>query len=165
MLTAALRRSLIFAIVIAGTAAAAKEPTRKLIISGGGLVAPIEITDPATLALADIFAENFLDTTRQFAPVPAGLPRYEISFYLSERHSSWFRRWWGRPRLERAYVVYFTPNDLRHESYVYLPGAGDRWAGWNHQVIIRPDREGRWNYAATAWSQRIANAIAHARHA
>src|SRR2546423_10062078 len=110
MLTTALRQSSFLAIVFLGLAGA-KVPTRKLIIFGGGLADSIEITDPATLTGANLFAENFLDTTRQFASVPDSLPRYEISFYLSERNSSWLRRLWTAPRLERAYVVYFAPSD------------------------------------------------------
>jgi hypothetical protein len=143
--------------------AVAKEPTRKLIISGADLAGVVELTDSTTLALSDIYGGTFLDASREVAPPAPNLPRYEISFYLPDHRGSLLGRVFGRPRFYRAYVVYFTPDIAGRAGYVYLPGAGDTWASWNHGVIIRSDREGRWSRASRAWGERIADAIAHAR--
>jgi hypothetical protein len=137
----------------------AKEPTRKLIISGGGLAGGIEIVDSATLALSNVYSGNFLEMPGVALAPPASAPRYEISFYLLQR-GSWLYNVSHRPRLQVAYVVYFAPDAVHHTAYVYLPGRGDTWSEWNHGVIIREQYEGRWSVASPAWAERINGAIA-----
>jgi hypothetical protein len=136
----------------------AKEPTRKLIISGGGLAGGVEIVDSATLALSNVYSGNFLGPGAAQTPPPTA-PRYEISFYLPQR-GSWLYNIAHRPRLQVAYVVYFVPDVAHHIAYVYVPGRGDTWSDWNHGVIIRQQYEGRWTIASPAWAERINGAIA-----
>ena len=150
------------ALLSAGTAAA-KEPTRKLLIWGGRLAGSIELTDSATLALSDIYSGNFIDTSRTPVTVPANLPRYTIAFYHSDHRGLVARLTMQRPRLTRAYVVYFVPDAEHHVAYVYVPGPGDTWSTWNHGVIIRTNREGVWSSASESWGRRISDAIARAR--
>jgi hypothetical protein len=140
----------------------AKEPTRKLIISGGGLAGGVEIVDSATLALSNVYSGNFLEMPGLDLVPPASAPRYEISFYLPQR-GSWLYNIAHRPRLQVAYVVYFAPDPVHHTAYVYLPGRGDTWSEWNHGVIIREQYEGRWSLASPAWAGRINSAIARGR--
>ena len=125
--------------------AAAKEPTRKLLIWGGRLAAPIELTDSATLALSDNYSGSFIDTSRGPVMLPPDLPRYTIAFYLPDHRAALARLTMQRPRLIRAYVVYFVPGTAHHVAYVYVPGPGDTWSSWNHGVIIRANREGVWS--------------------
>lgn len=140
----------------------AKEPTRKLVISGGGLAGGVEIVDSATLALSNIYSGNFLEIPGAAQAPPETAPRYEISFYLPQR-GSWFFNVTHRPRLQVSYVVYFVPDALHHTAYVYVPGRDDTWSDWNHGVIIRQQYEGRWSVASPAWAERINSAIAHHR--
>jgi len=140
----------------------AKEPTRKLIISGGGLAGGVEIVDSATLTLSNVYSGNFLGMPGAAQAPPASAPRYEISFYLPQR-GSWLYNLAHRPRLRVAYVVYFVPDAVHHTAYVYVPGRDDTWSGWNHGVIIRQQYEGRWSVASPAWAERINSAIARHR--
>ncbi|MFI5257477.1 MAG: hypothetical protein ACHQRK_09475 [Gemmatimonadales bacterium] len=142
--------------------AAAKEPTRKIIIEGGGLAGLVELTDSVTLALSDVYRGNFLGSPTSEVPLESSA-RYEISFYLPDHDRGWFRELLHGPRLKRAYVVYFVPDTVHHTGYVYLPGDGDSWAGWNHGVIIRERQEGRWSIASPSWNDRITRAIRAAR--
>ena len=143
--------------------ASAKEPTRKLIISGGRLAHPVEIVDPATLALSDLFAGNYLDTARHAAPEPRRLPQYEVSFYLPDDRGNALERLFARTRLYRAYVVRLALDSAQHTAYVYIPGDGDTRSARNHGVIIRSELEGHWTYASDAWARRISDAIRHAK--
>ena len=75
----------------------AKAETSKIIIKGADLSAPIEITDPKTLANFVVWTgtgtsctghcsppspESFIvDWTQPLADHPSGLHRYEVSFY------------------------------------------------------------------------------------
>ena len=139
----------------------AKEPTRKLIISGGGLAGGVEIVDSATLALSNIYSGNFLGAGIA-QPPPVSAPRYEISFYLPQR-GSFLYNVTHRPRLQVSYVVYFVPDAVHHTGYVYVPGPDDTWSDWNHGVIVRQQYEGRWSVASPAWAERINSAIARGR--
>jgi len=152
-----------FVALLSAVTAAAKEPTRKLLIWGGRLAGSIELTDSATLALSDIYSGSFIDTSRAPLMLPADLPRYTIAFYLSDHRGVLARLTMQRPRLNRAYIVYFVPDAEHHVAYVYVPGHGDTWSAWNHGVIIRENREGVWSWASAAWGHRISDAIAQAR--
>jgi hypothetical protein len=154
-----------FAALSATRVAGAKGPTSKLIIYGDRLAGPIEIVDPATLALSNLFVANYLDAARGAAPEPRALPQYEVSFYLPDDQNSAWRRFLHDTRLRRAYVVRLAVDSAHHVAYVYLPGDGDLWAGWNHAVIVRPELEGHWSYASSVWAEHIAGLIAHARRA
>lgn len=140
----------------------AKNPTRKLIISGGGLAGGVEIVDSATLALSNVYSGNFLGMPGAAQAPPASAPRYEISFYLPQR-GSWLNNVVHRPRLQVAYVVYFVPDAAHHTGYIYVPGRNDTWSDWNRGVIVRQQYEGRWSVASPAWADRINNAIARGR--
>ncbi|HEY5061468.1 MAG TPA: hypothetical protein VII52_08015 [Gemmatimonadaceae bacterium] len=172
MLTAMNRRALFLLTAFpaitayaAGSAWLAKEPTCMLVISGGGLMSTQVIKDSATLALSDVYAGRFMDTTRPPVALPAGVAKYQISFYLTDyRRSALVRLITGR-RVFRAYVADFALDSARGMGYVYLPGDGDPWASWNHGTIIRAGRDGRWSYATPEWTRGIAAAIAHARRA
>jgi hypothetical protein len=143
--------------------AAVKEPTGKLIITGPASMGTVEITDSSTLALANLYSGNFLDTTRGFAVVLDDAPRYEVTFWLPVHHSNVIAALFDRSRWHKAYVVYFSPDPSGFANYVYLPGPGDAPTGSNHGTIVRAEREGHWSYASPAWGERIAQSIARAR--
>src|SRR5436190_22982954 len=93
------RTSLRFALLGLGALAlpaAAKEPTRKIILWGGQLAGMVEIMDPTTLALSDVFSGTFLDAARGAASNPAGLPQYDVSFYLTDDRGTLLQRWFAR---------------------------------------------------------------------
>jgi hypothetical protein len=63
----------------------AKGPTRKVIITGAPLAGQVELTDPALLAMSNVYLGNFLSAGGFTAAPSASMPRYEISFYLLDR--------------------------------------------------------------------------------
>src|SRR5690242_13706336 len=78
---------LMFGVMLSGVSpspAHAKPPTRKVIVWGDRLAAGIELTDSLTLALSDVFTGNFLGPVRAAPPPVATLPRYEVSFYVTD---------------------------------------------------------------------------------
>ena len=149
--------------MVCAASAGAKEPTRKLIITGGHLAGMVEITDSATLALSDVYTGNFLDAAASEVHQVSGLPEYDLAFYLDDHQRSLLQRLFTKPHLYRAYVVRLALDTVTHEGWVYLPGGDDLWAGWNHGVIVRSDREHRWNRASPEWTRRIAPVLAGAR--
>lgn len=109
-----------------------KEPTRKILIFGDGISGMVERVDAPTLSLSNVYTGSFLDTARGAAPVPTAAPWYQVSFYLPNREGGWFFGLLHRPRLVRAYVVYFAPDSNHDDGFVYVPGANDAWSAWNH---------------------------------
>jgi hypothetical protein len=78
---------------------------------------------------------------------PAGLKRYEVSFYVT----------YANPPLasqqeQLAYVVSYEPDIAGGGGYVYLPGRGDDRYALNARTIVR-GREGHWFRASEAWNR------------
>jgi thiol-disulfide isomerase/thioredoxin len=69
--------------------------------------------------------------------------------------------------IKKMYVVRYYPNPAG-QGYIYLPGEGDAWGLSNEGSIgnagsiIRPGRDGKWNYASPAWEQLVKPLIATA---
>jgi hypothetical protein len=146
-----------FAALLVGSciplATRAKALTVKLIVSGGGLVAPIEITDKRVLAVSDVWGGTFLDASHG-APKdpPQKTESYEVIFYLR----------YARNDVRKAYVIYYFANPSGEPGYIYLPGKGDPWQDLNSSTIIRDGQDGKWNWASSDWEQLMKAAIAHA---
>jgi hypothetical protein len=136
-----------------------KEPTAKVLVTGGDLAGIVEITDAPTLALSNVFSANFLSASRRAAPAPTTAQRYLVSFLLPDVRRNVFARLFERPRLRTSYVVYFNPDD---SGYVYVPGAHDAWSVLNHGTIIRDTVEGHWTYANPLWTRAIDARLARA---
>ncbi len=138
-------------------AAWAKGETVKLTLSGGGLAKDIELTDPEILKTSHVWAGNFLDSSRgTVKEPPRGLPRYEVTFYVKLRDDE---------EAKKAYVVYYCPSQAAGQGYIYLPGKGDPEEKTNWGSMMRPGRDGKWNYAAGAWEELIKPVIARAEAA
>lgn len=130
----------------------AKIPTVKLTVSGGGLPRTITITDPKVLAASNIWVGTFVDDSRPtIKEPPVGLRRYTVSFYTGLSG--------GKAR--KAYVVTYSPDSATHRGYVYLLGKGDADHVRNWGSIMRPGRDGKWNYASPRWTSMLDAAIAH----
>lgn len=134
-------------------AASAKGPTVKIVISGDGLASPIEVTDQRILDSSNVWMGNFLDASRgTVKEPPAGLPRYEVSFYVKL----------GDNNVRKKYVAYYYPNPSAGQGYIYLPGRGETWHSLNVGTIVRDGRDGKWNYASPPWEDLIKPLIARA---
>jgi hypothetical protein len=127
-------------------AAWAKEPTAKITISGGGLTSEIEITDPRILDMSNMWYGKFLDQSRGVVKEPPmGLRTYEVWLYIKFSDND----------VGRRYVVYYSPDPSTGRGYIYL----------NVSALLRDGRDGKWNYASTAWQDLIKPVIAGAEAA
>src|SRR2546421_4516157 len=133
----------------------AKGDTVKITITGAGLQAPIEITDPKVLTNFQVWtglgtgsdAPGFNPNTPGFiidwskgatTEPPRKFPRYEVSFYAK------------LPNERLIYVVCYEYDPLTKQGYVYLPGKADRDYWLNVGTIFR-HVEGSWFPAWSKW--------------
>ena len=141
------------AILAMPPAALAKSPTVKLTISGGGLPATIEVTDPAILSLSNAWTSRFLDFSREAIEEHAESgARYEISLYVQGTD--------GTP--VKVYVFYYCRDSSGDSGYIYLPGRGEAWYQRNIRTIYRQSLHGKWSYASREWEKLMKPVIAHA---
>jgi len=148
----------------------AKGLTTKIVITGPHLATPIEITDPALLRSFAVWAgpgtsvngveplDGFVVDWRSGAVAerPAGLQRYEASFYV---------KYVNRPLEDQAdqlaYVIYYERARSGGRGYVYLPGKADAWYRLNTSAIFR-GREGQWFRATSEWERIVRPLVAQA---
>ena len=125
---------------------AAKGQTRRLVVTGGTLQAPIEITSPD--ALANVWGGDFLGEP---ASVPAAtLPRYTVSFYVVL----------PRETADRLMLVVSYVRDTDGAGgVVCLPGRGEPTYALNVRTILRPDQDGRCHRGEAHWSRAINAAL------
>ncbi len=131
--------------------AIAKGDTRRLVIAGGPLPAPVEIVSAD--ALANVWGGTFIGAPCD--PPAGGLPRYEISFYVRPPREDTARR---------MYVVVYVEDPAAPEGgYLYLPGRGEDGYSLNVRTILRENDDGRWHRADARWSRAINAALRRAR--
>ena len=156
----------LLATLVAPAPLAAKGPTLKISIKGASLTTPIELTEPGIRAFnvwegPGTFV-NGVEQTGGFiidwskgivAERPAGLQRYEVSFYANH------------PGERVVYVVSYDYNPSIEQGYIYLPGKADEWYSLNTFSIYRRGLEGNWFHATSAWQNFVRPIIARARSA
>ena len=139
----------------------AKGKTVRVVIAGGDLAKPVEISDPNTLVDFQVWtgpgtssnqAQAFIvDWSRgAIKELPSGLTRYEISFYVNE----------SQERI--AYIVLYAFDPSTRRGYVYIPGNRDPQFQSNVATIWR-GVEGNWFHAWAAWDNVAAPLISKAR--
>ena len=136
----------------------AKAETSKIIIKGADLRAPIEITDPKTLAkflvwtgtgttcttaagtsCAPPSTESFIvDWSQAIVDHPSELHRYEVSFYAK------------MPEERLIYVVFYEYDPAKKRGYVYFPGKTEEWYRLNVSTIFH-GVEGKWFRSWSLW--------------
>lgn len=129
----------------------AKGPTVRLIISGGDLAAPIQISDPTKLTAFNVWSgpgvsingaadwsTSFADWKHRASPyLTQGLPRYEVSFYAN------------RPDERPVYVVTYAYDPETARGFIQIPGGAHPNHGLNVRSILR-GVEGSWFRASSA---------------
>jgi hypothetical protein len=121
---------------------AAKGVTRCLVVTGPGLPAPINITDPA--ALGNVWGGEFL-AAPTLEPDQAW-PRYVVEFHVQPPRTDAVRK---------MYVIQYVRDPKSGAGFVYLPGRGDERYRLNVGTFERPAQDGKWHLAAATWSQAI----------
>jgi len=129
-----------------------------ILISGGGLSQPIEITDPGSLKAFSPWIGQFADwQAKSLKDAPCFRRSFEVLFYM---------RWPGRESaLDRGdlQLIYATRYCFTGDTgYVYLPGRGEPGYGWNGGTIIRGAADGMWHVATAAWDSLLSDAVATA---
>jgi hypothetical protein len=157
-------RALLLLLVLAFPASLlAKGVTSRIVLSGGDLMTPVEITGPAASSISvwsgrGTFSngvegrEGFIVDWRTgtVPPPPAAARRYEVSFYVTGPR--------GEPE-RLAYVVLYVDGPRRDTGLVYLPGRQDRWYTLNVRSIARGQGvEGNWFRATEEW-RRLVQAV------
>ena len=157
------------------TGISAKGATSRITITGKTLANPIEITEASIISKFQVWEgpgttvcrggrANCTDGTQGFiidwlsGPVaerPEGLPRYEVSFYVTDVRFS------GQPGPEQlAYVVSYEYDPAASQGFVYLPGDGDQRYPLNSTSIHRGGRQGKWYHASAAWQSVVLPLVA-----
>jgi hypothetical protein len=125
---------------------AAKGQTRRLVVTGGTLQAPIEIASPD--ALANVWGGSFLGEPT--VEPSATLPRYTVSFYVVP----------PRETADRLmYIVSYVRDPDELGGVVCLPGRGEPTYALNVRTILRRDQDGRCHRAEARWSRAIDAAL------
>ncbi len=158
--------------------------TVKIVIAGGDLSAPIEITDPAVLVKFKVAAgpgmrycigctelremvpivvhQGFIiDWDRGSADSPLeklflqGLTTYTVSFVTTRQLAP--RRPLRDSHNPGTYVVGYAIDPATNQGYVYLPGKGDPGYQDDVSFLIR-GVEGNWFHAWSEW-EKVANPL------
>jgi hypothetical protein len=150
----------------------AKGRTVKIVISGGDLKIPLELTDPQ-VGNFNVWAGpgvhvNGVEQTEGFiidwprgivAQAPAGFRQYDVAFYdCCERNEYGCRT--AEPFV--IYVVSYAYNPSTKEAFVYLPGPGDEAFKFNAVMWHGHGLEGHWFHPTSAWQDFVNPSIAKA---
>ena len=134
--------------------ALAKAETVKITVSGGSLATTISVTDAHILYLSHAWGDSFVDTSQP--PIDQSPQRpswpYEVSFYSLIAEND----------VRKTCVLYYYPSNSTDPGLIYLPG--NRSAVWalNVGTVLRPGRDGKWNYASRNWDTLMKSAITRA---
>jgi hypothetical protein len=129
-----------------------------ILVTGGALVRPIEITDATSLKAFDPWFGQFADwKAKALAEAPCSRRSLEVLFYMKwpARSSSL-----DRGDLKFIYATRYCSMGLT--GYVYLPGPGEWHYRENVGTIYRGDQDGRWHPATAAWHSLLGNTVASA---
>jgi hypothetical protein len=127
-----------------------------ILVAGGGLTQPLEITDPSLLKAFDPWSGQFAAwQEKPLADAPCFRRSFEVLFYM---------KWPGRESsLDRGdlKMIYATRYcSTGNAGYVYLPGPGEPQYRGNVSTIIRGNAEGKWHVATAAWDSLMGDAVA-----
>ena len=131
---------------LANALVTAKGVTRRLVVTGPTLPAPLEITDQA--ALANVWGEEFMGAPA--AEPDSSWSRYEVAFYVQP------------PRTEAVrmmYVAIYVRDPTSGAGFVYLPSRGEEHYRLNVRTILREGQDGKWHHASEAWNEAISKRL------
>jgi len=127
-----------------------------ILITGGGLTQPIQITDSSSLKAFDPWNGQFADWKQDaLVDVPCARRSFSVKFYM---------KWPGRNSSESRgdlQMVYATRYcSTGSTGYVYLPGPGQAIYRDNAFTMLRGDADGKWHPATSEWDSLMMNQVA-----
>lgn len=137
-------------VAVLGAALVAKGTTVKLVVSGGDLREPIEITKD--VQFADPWGDAFVHSWISIPAPPADRKRFSVEFYEEL----------GNRDVKRMYVVEYCPSPFGRGA-IHLPGSGEEHYRLNVSTISRSKRDGQWFPASDAW-ERVVGARVSPQH-
>jgi hypothetical protein len=155
-----MRKALAAAIILlaASIPAAAKGDTVRIIIKGGNLAGPIEITG-AAVARFNVWSGPgtspnspqglIVDWSAGEAKPPQGVPVYDIDIVTTRQNPG-------------TYKVRYILDPTTNRGYVYIPGKADEAYHDNTWLIYR-GAEGKWFPAWSEWEDLTHSLIVRAR--
>lgn len=136
-------------LLLAALPVAAKTRIQKITVSGPGLGTPAEIVDEQALRLSNPWYGGFIDWSAPAVEAPHGTVVYDVTLHARLRASE----------LRPIYQFRYAPGASGQRGLVYLPGRGEPWYRQNVSMIIRVNRDGRWNLASPDWDARMKAAL------
>ena len=147
--------ALLFLLVVAPLAYSKGSP-ELIVISGGGLAQPVEISDQNLLKAFDPWSGQFADwQEKPLADAPCFRRSFKVQFYM---------KWPGREssldhnNLQMIYATRYC--SAGSSGYIYLPGPGETDYRTNVTTIFRNNAEGKWHPSTAAWNSLMADAVA-----
>ena len=135
--------ALVVLVVTLSAGLAAKGTTVKLVVSGGDLRAPLEIT--RDVEFANPWSDAFV--LHSWIPIPAPPAervRYAVDFYEEL----------GNREVKRMYVVEYSPSPYGRGA-IHLPGRGEEHYWLNVSTISRHSHDGQWFPASDEWERVV----------
>lgn len=141
-------------LLVAPVQLSAKGDTVRIVITGGDLASPIEITDAVArfhvwsgAGTSSNERQSFIvDWARGIVEPPQRLQVYEVSFVTTRQNPG-------------TYVVRYAIDPFTNHGYVYIPDTADNM--W----LISRGIEGNWLHAWSEWEKLANPLIAKARAA
>ena len=125
----------------------AKGTTVKLVVSGGGLATPIEITGK-DVTFANPWGDAFVHAWTSIPPPPTDRPLYQVSFYEEL----------GPGNVKMMYIVEYMRNGEAGGA-IHLPGHDDQRYRLNVSTILRDGRDGQWFAASDEWERVVGSCV------
>jgi hypothetical protein len=127
-----------------------------ILISGGALTQPVEVTDQSLLKAFDPRNGQFADwQEKPLADAPCFRRSFKVQFYM---------RWPGRESSsdrDNLQLIYTTRYcSTGGSGYVYVPGPGETDYRSNVATIFRGSAEGKWHPSTAAWDSLMSGAVA-----
>ncbi len=117
----------------------AKGSPDKITITGPGLAAPIEITNPEILNQFNPWDGRFLDKDRKIVTeTPQVGARYKVLFYFKDTSGEF----------QLYYALYYSTALSGARGDIYLPQEEEKWYVMNNETIAR---KSGWLYASSEW--------------
>jgi hypothetical protein len=139
-------------LVLISTEAIARGYPDKIIIQGGNLERPIELSDRQILGKFSPWYGQFIDWTNSPLAKPNDRPTYEVLFYVSWRD----RKSPGKPpQLKLIFSFLYIPDPAGGPGLIYLPSRSDDKYRVNQATIMRDKYDGKWLQASVAWEEAL----------